>query len=184
MEPVEISAGRLHLRAPGPSDWPAVHAACQDPAIRRWTSVPSPYTERDAQDFVSRYAAEGWRSGRRATFAVCDATSGALLGTAALGHLGVDDDTDDGIGQVGYWTAPEARGRGLTTQAVLTLCRWGFGALGLARIEWYAEVGNVGSRRVAEKAGFTYEGLLRSRLVHRGRRVDAWVGGLLAGELG
>jgi RimJ/RimL family protein N-acetyltransferase len=179
MEPVEISAGRQHLRAPGPSDWPAVHAACQDADIQRWTTVPSPYTERDAQAFVSEYVADGWRSGHRATFAVCDATSGALLGTAALGHLGVDE----GVGRVGYWTAPEVRGRGLTTQAVRALCRWGFGGLGLARIEWYAEVGNVGSRRVAERAGFAYEGLLRSRLVHRGRRVDAWVGGLLAGEL-
>ena len=41
------------------------------------------------------------------------------------------------------------------------VCRWGFGALGLARVDWFAEVGNAGSRRVAEKAGFTIEGVLR-----------------------
>jgi RimJ/RimL family protein N-acetyltransferase len=44
-------------------------------------------------------------------------------------------------------------------------------------------VGNEGSRRVAQKLGFTMEGTCRARLLHRGERVDAWVGGLLPGEL-
>ncbi|MDP9239309.1 MAG: GNAT family N-acetyltransferase [Actinomycetota bacterium] len=179
MEPVELTAGRLHLRSPVAGDWPAIHAACQDPAIQQWTTVPAPYTEQDAQSFVSEYVPDGWRSGRRATFAVCDATSGALLGTCGLGHLGIEPD----IGHIGFWTAPQDRGQGITTQAVGAVCRWGFAALGLARIEWYAEAGNVGSRRVAEKAGFRYEGLLRGKLTHRGRRVDAWAGALLAGEV-
>ncbi|WP_350281758.1 GNAT family protein [Kribbella sp. HUAS MG21] len=44
-------------------------------------------------------------------------------------------------------------------------------------------VGNVASRRVAEKAGFLIEGQLRMRLVHRGMRVDAWVGSLVRDEI-
>ena len=180
MDPVEITAGQLHLRPPVLGDWPAIHAACQDADIQRWTSVPAPYTEADAQAFVTDYVPEGWRSGRRATFAVCDATSGDLLAMAGLGHLGIEE----GIGHVGYWCAPQARGRGVTTQAMRAVCRWGFADLGLARIEWYAKVGNVGSRRVAEKVGFQYEGMLRAKLVFRGERVDAWLGGLLPGEAG
>ncbi len=160
-------------------DWPDVHTACQDAEIQRWTTVPVPYTERAAQEFVADYAPDGWQCGRRATFAVCDSTSGALLGTCALGHLGIEE----GLGNVGYWTAPHARGRGVAADALRAVCRWGFDELGLGRIEWYAEVGNVGSRRVAEQVGFAYEGLLRSRLVHRGCRVDAWVGGLLPGKV-
>lgn len=46
------------------------------------------------------------------------------------------------------------------------------------------EVGNVASRRVAEKAGFRIEATLRKRQIHRGTRVDVWVGSLLKGELG
>jgi RimJ/RimL family protein N-acetyltransferase len=49
-------------------------------------------------------------------------------------------------------------------------------------IEWRAEIGNEASRRVAQKAGFVMEGQLRKRLVHRGERVDIWVGSLLKGE--
>jgi hypothetical protein len=55
--------------------------------------------------------------------------------------------------------------------------------LGLGRIEWWANVGNYASRRVAEKAGFTMEGTARARLLHRGVRVDGWSAGLLPGEL-
>jgi RimJ/RimL family protein N-acetyltransferase len=39
-----------------------------------------------------------------------------------------------------------------------------------------------GGRAVAERAGFTIEGVLRARLTHRGQRVDAWVGSLLRAE--
>jgi RimJ/RimL family protein N-acetyltransferase len=79
--------------------------------------------------------------------------------------------------------APHARGRGVMTQAVQAVCRWAFEACQRERIEWYAEVGNEGSRRVAEKAGFTVEGVLRSRLVHHDGRVDAWIGSLLRHEV-
>jgi RimJ/RimL family protein N-acetyltransferase len=69
------------------------------------------------------------------------------------------------------------------TDAARLACQWGFDALGLGRIEWWATVGNDASRRVAEKLGFTFEGTCRARLLHRGVRVDGWVGGLLPGEL-
>jgi RimJ/RimL family protein N-acetyltransferase len=64
------------------------------------------------------------------------------------------------------------------------VCRWGFATLDLRRIEWYAEVGNLASRRVVEKVGFRFEGTLRSRLHHRGHWVDAWLAALLRDDLG
>jgi RimJ/RimL family protein N-acetyltransferase len=74
---------------------------------------------------------------------------------------------------------PRSRNQGVATAAVRALCRWIFTAQDLALIEWRCEVGNLASRRVAEKAGFLIEATLRRRLVHRGQRVDAWVGSLL-----
>ena len=85
--------------------------------------------------------------------------------------------------EIGYWMAPWARGQGVMTDAVRLVCDWGFDELGLGRIEWWANVGNYASRRVAEKVGFTMEGTVRARLLHRGERVDGWVAGLLPGEL-
>jgi RimJ/RimL family protein N-acetyltransferase len=175
MDPVEITAGDLHLRPFRPSDAPAVHAACQDPDIQRWTRVPSPYTRQDAHAFIEEFAPSEWESGRGAVFAIVDATGGELLGTIGLSEL----DDPEGLAEIGYWMVPAARGRGVMTRAVGTVCRWAFAECGRERIEWLASVGNVASRRVAEKAGFTIEGTLRSRLVLRGRRTDAWIGGLL-----
>jgi RimJ/RimL family protein N-acetyltransferase len=175
--PVEITAGRLHLRMPGEAEVDAVYRACQDPEIQHWTSVPAPYRRSDAEAFVHEAIPAGWEAGRAVTFAVLDSTGGELLAMVGLGRLNSPNP------QIGYWCAPWARRTGVVTQAGATLCRWAFGALGIGLIEWYAEVGNVGSRAVATRIGFTLEGMLRQRLLHRGTRVDAWVGSLLPGEL-
>jgi RimJ/RimL family protein N-acetyltransferase len=62
------------------------------------------------------------------------------------------------------------------------LAGWGFRELGLTRIQWRAEVGNDASRRIAEKAGFTMEGLVRQGYDDRGRRHDCWIGSLPAAD--
>jgi RimJ/RimL family protein N-acetyltransferase len=179
MQPVEITAGRLHLCMPGTAEIEGIYRACQDPDIQRWTSVPVPYGIADAEEFVEEVIPSGWASGRAATFAVLDSTSAELLAMVGLGRM----DRSNSTAQIGYWCAPWARRGGVVTQAAGAVCRWAFGALDLGLVEWYAEVGNVGSRVVAERIGFIVEATLRQRLVHRGGRVDAWVGSVLPGEV-
>ena len=70
-------------------------------------------------------------------------------------------DLEQSDAEIGYWTAPAARGRGVAPLAVDAACRWAFGALPVDRIELCHAVENAASGRVAEKAGFTYEGHLR-----------------------
>jgi len=86
------------------------------------------------------------------------------------------------VADIGYWTAPEARGRGLTSDALRTLTRWFLGDAGAARVELVVEPANVGSVRVAEAAGFTREGVLRQRFVLRGRRADVVMYSMLPGD--
>ena len=172
MDPVEIPAGRLHLRPWQPSDAPAVLAACQDPEISRWTTVPSPYTAAEAQAWCGPVTTELWGNGTAAPFAVLDSTTGGLLGSVGLHRIG------GGQAEIGWWTTAPGRGTGVCSQAVGALCRWGFAALGLDRITWYAAVGNWASRAVAEKNGFTMEGVRRAELAG----ADAWFGSLLAGD--
>jgi RimJ/RimL family protein N-acetyltransferase len=173
MDPVEISAGRLHLRPWQESDEDAVYQACQDPEIQRWTRVPSPYTREDARAFLTRRSPDGWEAGTAASFAVLDATTGALLASVAL------FDIEEGSAEVGYWCAPEARGQGVISEAVATICRWGFEALALHRIEWAASVGNWASLAVAQKCGFRFEGRARMGLTTRGEHHDGWWAALL-----
>jgi RimJ/RimL family protein N-acetyltransferase len=79
-----------------------------------------------------------------------------------------------GNGEIGYWCAAEARGRGVITRAVRLVCRHAFEDLGMGRLEILVDPDNVASRRVAEKAGFREEGVLRSHLTQRdGTRRDS-----------
>ncbi|MPQ97076.1 GNAT family N-acetyltransferase [Modestobacter sp. I12A-02628] len=172
-QPTLRGAG-LRLRPWRDDDADAVAAACQDPEIQRWTTVPVPYRHEDAAFFVGPLARQTWAEGG-ALFAVEGA--GGLLGSMGLHHL------VDGLGAVGYWTVPAARGRGVTSEALRVLSRWLLTERGAVRVELVAEPANTGSCRVAERAGFRREGVLRSRMLLRGERVDVAMYSLLPADL-
>ncbi|MFL6139062.1 MAG: GNAT family N-acetyltransferase [Frankiaceae bacterium] len=175
---VQLRDGVVLLRPWRPDDAAAVHAACQDPEIQRWTTVPSPYAEADAVEFVSSLAPAGWASGGELTFAVV--AEDRIV--ASVGLMRGSGRVSGRAGAIGYWAAPDGRGRGYVTRAVRLVCGWAFGELGLARVQWHAEVGNAASRAVAERAGFRMEGVARAALTLRGRVADAWQGALLPGD--
>ncbi|MFI8517325.1 GNAT family N-acetyltransferase [Streptomyces sp. NPDC085481] len=178
MDPITLTTDRLRLRPFVPEDAEAVHAACQDPDIQRWTTVPSPYVRADAELFVTRIVPDGWRQDGEYSFAVEPLEGGPLLAAAGLHARG------QGIREVGFWLGKEHRGRGYMTEAVGALAHWAFTALGVHRLLWRAEVGNTASRAVAERAGFTLEGVERAGLVNNGTVRDAWIGSLLPSDLG
>jgi len=152
MEPVEISAGRLHLRPWQPWDAPALQELLDDPEVARWTPHPYPCPPGYAAERLAGDAA-AWTAGTRAELAVLDATTAALLGTAGLYRISATQ------AEVGWVTAASVRGQGVATDAVGAVCRWALGGLGLARLEARVLVGNDASRRVAEKVGFAEIGV-------------------------
>lgn len=175
MEPVVLRTDRLELSIPRGADAPEILAACQDPGIQRYTTVPSLYTAQDAAGFPVK-AAAGWADRSETTWAL--RRDGALAGMIGLHRLG------RGEGEIGYWLAPGFRGEGLMTEAATAVVDWGFtGPLALARIEWRAVAGNTGSARVAASLGFRYGGRLRQALVNgSGVRSDAWLADLLPAD--
>jgi RimJ/RimL family protein N-acetyltransferase len=174
-----IVEGPTALRPWRESDIPAIVAACQDREIPRWTSVPYDYGEADARGFMlARY--DAILNATAAPFAIVSAADhDELLGSVSLLRLAWLNLR----GEVGYWLADSARGRGHATRAVLAICRWGFEALGLQRIDLHAATGNAASQRVAQRCGFTREAVLRSYLRGKDGRQDIVVFGLLPGEL-
>lgn len=182
MKPVTLTTERLVLRPFEPSDAPAVHAACQEPDIPRWTSVPSPYSLQDAERFVGTAVPEGWRDDTGYNFAVVTKADGSLVGAMGLVRL-TQLRTPERQAELGYWTAKEQRGRGYTVEAARAVLSWAFRDLGVERMEWLAEAGNDGSWAVARRLGFLREGTLRAKLVHDGTRRDAWIGSLLPSDL-
>ena len=147
-----LDDGVVALRPPSAADVDAITEACQDAEIPRWTRVPSPYTRAHAVDFVER-SVRTWDRGSDAPFVIVDAESGTLLGAIGVHRFGGEDDGPE----VGYWIERGARGRGVATRALRLVSDWACHDLG-ARVRLQADVRNMASRRVAEKAQFRYVG--------------------------
>ena len=168
-----IRTERLLLRPYRPEDVEPVFRACQDPGTQRWLSaLPSPYTPGDARAWVEEVAPAERAEGRGMPCAV--EADGELVGACGIhlrpGRLGPE---------VGYWTAPWARGRGYAVEAAHALAGWALG-LGAHRVHLYADVDNTASQAVARRAGFTREGTVRACL---DQRDGSWTDAVLFSRL-
>ena len=102
------------------------------------------------------------RAPGRVDWAVRDAQSDALVGRVGLMRLLADEYT----AEIGYWTAPWARGRGIASEAVRLAADHGFESLGRHRLEIRHVPGNDASCGVANRAGFRVEGIQRAAHHH------------------
>ncbi len=171
---VSLRDDELELRRLLPSDRETILAACQDPEIPRWTDLPAPFTS-DAALTILEDAARAWYDGTSAELAIVE--DGRRVGSTHLAFY------SDWRASVAYWLAVEARGRGLATRAVRLVTRWGFDTFeSLERIELWSIVGNEASDGVARRAGFSEEGVLRSRFPLRGEYREVRCFSLLRGD--
>lgn len=150
---------------------PAIDRALRDPDVIRAFGAST----LDAEQLLELNRSR-WAEGEAATFAICDTTA------LCVGHVFVNLGPSHRA-TVGYWLLPEARGKGLATRAVRLVSRWALRDLGLARLGLLTEPSNVDSQRLAERAGFQREGVLRSWTEIDGRRLDYVSFSLLPADL-
>jgi [ribosomal protein S5]-alanine N-acetyltransferase len=160
-----LVAGDVLLRAWRLEDAEAVVRAWTDPEIRRWGRYGAKVPVRETVGDWLAWNHQQWEYGLRAGFAICraDADDDEVLGSVMLGGFA---SAVANVGEAGYWVVERWRGRGVATRALEALSRWAFtagdeGGPGLRRIEVRHSVRNLGSCRVAEKAGFGYEMTMR-----------------------
>jgi RimJ/RimL family protein N-acetyltransferase len=144
------------------------------------TSVPPVRPTYEEMRRRCSYAAAHWLAGSRADLVITDAASGAAAGGIGLFY----QEPPTAQAMIGYSMLPAWRGRGFATRAAQLLSLWAFAETSIARLIAGALPTNVGSHRVLEKAGFTREGYLRSRLPGPdGRRSDDVQFALVAEDL-
>jgi RimJ/RimL family protein N-acetyltransferase len=166
--------GIVRLRPWGTGDLPALVALETDPDVVRWSLRGEPPTPEQVAAHVRAAPAE-WLAGTHARCVILDAATGEVAGSVAVWV----ELPAARLGNLGYALGPGHRGRGLATRAVTLLARWAFEEAGLERVHAGAAVANTGSRRVLERAGFRYEGVLRSYLPHAAGRQDVALYSLL-----
>ena len=173
----EIRTARLVLRLFTLADAPDIQRLANDRDVAGNTlTIPHPYPDGQAEIWlasVEKKLAEG----SAAVFAICDPSSGALLGT-----IGLQIDRDQRRAELGYWMGRDARGQGFASEAARALLDYGFGELGLERIFASHFPWNPASGRVLEKAGMQREGTLRGHVLKNGARVDLHFYGILRAE--
>ena len=152
-----VSGEAVTLRPWAAADVSRIAEAASDQRTRYWLGhLPQPYSAADARGYLASID-ELASLGRQLVFAVADPDTSELLGS--LGVMGIAD----GSAEIGFWSHPDARGRGVMSEAVRLAVDVAFrradGGLGLRRLLLRSGVDNTASRRVAEVAGFSQVGI-------------------------
>lgn len=166
-----LTDGAVELRQVDERDLATVEAAARDPEIARRFGL-----ERlSPRQYLDAYV-EAVRAGSAMAFAICD------VGATSVGQVLVEL-RDAGRAEVGYWLLADSRGQARAARALRLVSRWALTQPDVARLQLWTVPDNVPSQRVAERAGFRREGVLRSYGEVDGRRVDAVFYSLLPGDL-
>jgi RimJ/RimL family protein N-acetyltransferase len=156
LEVPELAGRQVRLRPWRITDAPRVVEACTDPRTQQWLpQLPSPYTVTDAQWYIGSRPEEA-ATARGLAWCVADAGDDRCLGSIALMKL--DGPTPDR--EIGYWAHPDARSRGVITEATSLVLDYAQtpapqGGLGFERVTLRADAANRASAAVAERAGMT-----------------------------
>ena len=171
----EILVGRLVLRRYSEAMTDDLFEAGRESIEQMYPWMPWCHADLGRGECASWIAglAGQWRDGTGYEFAIFD-------DERYLGGCGINQIRErDGVANLGYWVRSSAAGKGVASSAVQALAAFGFRDLGLARIEIFMSVENQRSRRVAEKCGARFEGVMRSRILLYERRHDTRLYSLL-----
>ncbi len=149
-----LKTERLILRAPHTGDAEAVTALINDRRIAENTArIPHPFTLADAEGFIAR----AHQDDREAQFLITLGDD-TIVGGCGGGTL------SSSAPEIGYWIGIPYWGKGYATEAARALIDHAFGGLGHDKIEAGARVSNPASRRVLEKCGFQWTGVVLTRI--------------------
>lgn len=159
------AVGELELRPLSRAILGALAPLLDDADTLRFTRFPAQRDGAGMRGWVDRYIA-GADDGTCAGFVALDG-DGEIVGLALAPHV----DRAEGEAELGYIVAPPARGRGVATRLLGALTRWAF-AEGIERAYLMIAADNVASERVAARAGYVREGVMRSVRLRPGVRCD------------
>jgi len=159
LPPDQTRTDRLCIRRYHLGDGPELGRVAVDSYahLRPWLQWPVP-TQTDAtSEGLVRGFLGNWLLNRDFVLSIRSADGKRQIGGTGY-HLH-HGPLSDGVAEIGMWIASEYAGMGFGTHSLQTMVAWGFSEWPWRRMVWKCDARNTASRRVAEKAGFTLEGI-------------------------
>jgi len=165
---VVIETARLRMRAHRNGDLADLVALAGNWEVARWVgTMPHPYTEADAREWIARVQ-ENHTTGCPRRFAIALKETDRLIG-----GVGLDGTTGDGSDEpaLGYWLGQPYWRNGYAREAAAAVIHYGFRTLGLETIRAYTDPGNAASQKVLLRCGLKNVGEIELlKPTHHGER--------------
>jgi len=180
-ENLTLETERLHLRLIDLADTSDVFEFTSDAEVEKLTGMFSLHKDLDETaafiqtDFIDQY-----KQHKCIPWAVMHKSDNKVIGIVQVCNYKARHFR----GELGYTFARSCWGKGIATEAAQAAIDFGFNVLGLHRIEATVDPRNMASKRVLEKCGFQYEGLLRDCYFLRNEFCDRMVFALLSNTNG
>ena len=173
----ELTTGRLTLRRMLVSDTEDMYAYASRPDVTRYLTW-YPHTDHAYTREYLQYLGGRYTVGMFYDWAIVYEPDGKMVGTCGFTSFNCASDS----AEVGYVLNPDYWGKGIATEALRRVLAFGFEELKLHRIEAKFICGNQRSRRVMEKVGMRFEGVMREGMLVKGKYVDVGICSILRSE--
>ena len=161
-------------------DTPLLHDAIRESIqqLGEWMTWCSPdHSISHTKSFIHK-SAQAWERAEEYCFAIIDAKERILMGGVSLNQIS----RAHNFANLEYWVRSSRTGSGIASAATLLAVEFGLEDLGYNRLELLIPNGNIPSKRVAQKVGAKFEGVLRNRLFLRGQPRDALMYSVVRGD--
>jgi RimJ/RimL family protein N-acetyltransferase len=172
-----LETERLLLRKITRDDAPDVFEYASDPEVPTYMSWEPHQSIQETYDYLER-AMRRYQEHNPGPWAIIHRCDAKMIGTCSFSFW----DREHNSSELGYVLNRRYWGQGYMSEAVRAVVAFGFRELGMNRIQARCDVPNVGSARVMEKAGMTFEGVLRQQLFEKGSYRDIKIYSILRSE--
>jgi RimJ/RimL family protein N-acetyltransferase len=181
-ETLVLARNTVRIRRSGMADATGILDAVRTSVPELETWMPWAHAGYSLEDTTTwlELCRDGWEKATQYSFVAVDVSSGEVLADCSISQI----NRMHGFANLGYWVRSSATRQGLGSALARRVARFGVEEIRLNRLEILTATGNLASQRVAEKAGATREGVLRSRLILREQVIDAAIFSLTARDFG
>ena len=174
-----LKTERLILRPMRASDAADMYDYARRPSVTEYLTWDPHTSENMTREYLI-YVGQRYRTGDFYDWAVICKEDARMIGTCGFTSFNCPADS----GEIGYVLNPDYQGKGLATEAVQRVLRFGFEDLALHRIEAHFIQGNEASLRLMERVGMTFEGYARESMRIKGKYRTIGICAILRSEFG